>query len=120
MRSDSPITGSSLKGFDALNSFDSRIDKISNEVISKGLDCNKEIHIMVTKKIELVQDGNLREFLHQEWRSGPFRESIRVFETMDNIIKKTNGFHRADALFSHQPINLDLFKDYLKQGGTQE
>ncbi len=114
---DSPVTGSSRKGFKALKSFNQFMDRISNAAISKGLDYNKEIHIMVMKEIDSVPDSHLRDVLHKKWENGPFRESIRIFEKMENVINATSGFLRAGALFSHQPIKLDLFKDYLKREG---
>lgn len=114
---DSPITGSSRKGFKALKSFDQFMDRISDKALLKGLDYNKEIHTMVMKEIDSVPDSHLRDVLHKEWENGPFRESIRTFEKMENVIHATSGFQRAGALFSHQPIKLDLFKDYLKREG---
>lgn len=113
----SPIAGSSRKGFKALKSFDQFMDRISNQAELKGLDYNKEIHIMVMNEIKSLPDSHLRDVLHKEWENGPFRESIRVFEKMENVINSRSGFLRADALFSHQPIKLDLFKDYLKREG---
>ncbi|QZN94799.1 hypothetical protein [Symbiopectobacterium purcellii] len=111
----SPIAGSSRKGFKALKSFDKFMDGISDAAKLKGLDYNKEIHIMVMNEIKSLPDSHLRDVLHKEWENGPFRESIRVFEKMENVINSTSGFLRADALFSHHPIKLDLFKDYLKR-----
>lgn len=97
---DSPITGSSRKGFKALESFDQFMDRISDAAISKGLDYNKEIHIMVMNEIKSLPDSHLRDVLHKEWENGPFRESIRVFEKMENVINSTSGFLRAGAFFS--------------------
>ncbi len=113
----SPIAGSSRKGFKALRAFDQFMDRISDAAKSKGLDYNKEIHIMVMNEIKSLPDSHLRDVLHKEWENGAFRESIRVFEKMDNVINSMSGFLRADAIFSHQFIMLDLFKDYLKREG---
>ncbi|MGK2888105.1 MAG: hypothetical protein ACSLEN_00200 [Candidatus Malihini olakiniferum] len=73
---------------------------------------------MVESKISTVQDKTLRETLLSKWKDISFRKSKKVFDRMENIINDSDNFQSIDALLNHQPIKLDLFKDYLQREST--
>ena len=120
LKSKSPYAGSLLKGASVLKAIDLRINKNSAEMIAKGLNYNAAIDRMVESKINTVSDKTLRETLLSKWKDISFRESKRVFDRMENVINGCTHFQRIDALLEHQPIKLDLFKDYLQREGTPQ
>lgn len=120
LKSKSPYAGSLLKGAGVLKAIDARINKNSAEMIAKGLNYDAAIDRMVESKINTVSDKTLRETLLSKWKDISFRESKRVFDRMESVINGYTHFQRIDALLDHQPIKLDLFKDYLQREGAPQ
>ncbi|MGL9736004.1 MAG: hypothetical protein ACR5LF_11595 [Symbiopectobacterium sp.] len=111
----SPFSGSLLQGDRALKKIDDRMKKNSAKLISEWLNHNAAIDRLVESKINTVQDANMRATLLSKWKEIAFRPSKQVFDRMEGTINGSSHFHRVDALLNHQPIKLELFKDFLQR-----
>lgn len=109
----SPFAGSLLQGERALKNIDDRVNKNAAKLIAEGLNHNAAIDRLVESKINTVQDQNMRATLLSKWKDIAFRPSKQVFDKMEGTINGSSHFHRVDALLNHQPIKLELFKDFL-------
>ncbi|MCW2480420.1 hypothetical protein [Candidatus Symbiopectobacterium sp. NZEC135] len=109
----SPFAGSLLQGERALKNIDDRVNKNAAKLIAEGLNYNAAIDRLVESKINTVQDQNMRATLLSKWKDIAFRPSKQVFDKMEGTINGSSHFHRVDALLNHQPIKLELFKDFL-------
>ncbi|MCW2488542.1 hypothetical protein J5069_21795 [Candidatus Symbiopectobacterium sp. NZEC127] len=120
LTANSPFAGSLLKGTRVLKDVDARVNKNAAQVIAKGLNHNAVIDRLVESKINMMQDKNQRATLLSKWKDISFRQSKQVFDRMESAINDSSHFHRLDALLNHQPIKLDLFKDFLQRENADQ